>query len=107
MARKQSVTLILKNPLNMLYDRLFQLLQVESYKDGVYALIDAIFTDEIDPTDQVKKILFVSKDCNYVWQHYQDNPDKIEGLDVNSVIKLHTALVLSLLIKDRYQCIRP
>ena len=88
------MALILKNPLNMLYDRLFELLHGESYKDGVYALIDAIFTDEIDPTDQVKKILLVSKDCNYVWQHYQDNPDKLEGLDVNSVIKLHTTLVL-------------
>ena len=88
------MALILKNPLNMLYDRLFQLLRCESYKDGMYALINAIFTEEIDPTDQVRKILLVSKDCNYVWQHYQDNPEKLEGLDVNSVIKLHTTLVL-------------
>ena len=55
------VALILKNPLNMLYDRLFQLLQGESYKDGVYELINAIFIDKKDPTEQVKRILLSAK----------------------------------------------
>ena len=77
MARKQSVTLILKNPLNMLYDRLFELLKGNSYKDGVYTLINAIFKTRNDPTEQVIKILEGSKNCAYVWQFYQDNPNKL------------------------------
>ena len=55
------MALILKNPLNMLYDGLFQLIQGESYKDGVYELINAIFIEEKDPTDQVKRILLSAK----------------------------------------------
>ena len=77
MAGKQSVTLILKNPLNMLYDRLFELLKGNSYKDGVYTLINAIFKTRNDPTEQVIKILEGSKNCAYVWQFYQENPNKI------------------------------
>ena len=45
----------------MLYDRLFQLIQGESYKDGVYELINAIFIEEKDPTEQVKRILLSAK----------------------------------------------
>ena len=67
-AEKQSLTLIMKNPLNMLYDNLFELLSDKFFKDGVYVLINAIFKSGKDPTEFVRKLLECSKNCPYVWQ---------------------------------------
>ena len=67
MTGKQSAILIMKNPLNMLYDRLFDLLQGKFFKDGVYVLINAIFKTGKDPTELVRKLLECSKNCPYVW----------------------------------------
>ena len=66
-AEKQSLTLIMKNPLNMLYDKLFELLRGKFFKDGVYVLINAIFKTGKDPTELVRKLLECSKNCPYVW----------------------------------------
>ena len=56
-AEKQSVNLIMKNPLNMLYDNLFELLSDKFFRDGVYVLINAIFKSGKDPTEFVRKLL--------------------------------------------------
>jgi len=49
MADAKSVDLILKNPLNLLYDSFFELVQGASHK-GIYYLMNSIHKTKSDPT---------------------------------------------------------
>lgn len=92
MAERSTITLIFSNPQNLLFDSVLHEMRYSQHQAGMFSLLNAINRTEVDPIVDVKRLLESTAECNYVWSSYATSPNKLKGLSIASVYKLHEIL---------------